>query len=286
MAGIQEYSTTAGSNSTINSINVAENCPVAGLNNAIRQLMADIRGYANDAEWFRYGDGDGTATVAYASSTSFTVAGVNVTTAYHAGRRVKIVAATPGTIYGTISSSSFSTNTTVNVTFDSGSLSNETITVYLGISSKVNTSVPQGSAGTASAAGILELATDAETITGTDTARATTPANIVATRRLLIGINTQTDSYTLVLTDAGKVVEMNKASANNLTVPPNSSVAFATNTRIDIVQYGAGQTTVVAGSGVTIRSTGSKLKLYGQYSGASLYKRATDEWVLVGDLAS
>ena len=98
--------------------------------------------------------------------------------------------------------------------------------------------------------------------------------------------NTQTDSYTLVLTDAGKMITMNKATANNLTVPPNSSVAFPTNSRIDIIQYGAGQTTVVAGAGVTIRSSGSKLKLTGQYSGASLWKKATDEWILVGDISA
>lgn len=98
--------------------------------------------------------------------------------------------------------------------------------------------------------------------------------------------NVQTDSYTLVIGDAGKMIVMNKASANNLTVPPNSSVAFPTNTRIDIIQYGAGQTTLVAGSGVTIRSSGSKLKLTGQYSGASLWKYNTDEWVLVGDISA
>ena len=98
--------------------------------------------------------------------------------------------------------------------------------------------------------------------------------------------NVQTDSYTLVIGDAGKMIVMNKASSNNLTVPPNSSVAFPTNTHIDIIQYGAGQTTLVAGSGVTIRSSGSKLKLTGQYSGAPLWKYNTDEWVLVGDIAS
>jgi hypothetical protein len=98
--------------------------------------------------------------------------------------------------------------------------------------------------------------------------------------------NTQTDSYTLVLTDAGKMITMNKGTANNLTVPPNSSVAFPTNSRIDVIQYGAGQTTIVAGAGVTIRSSGSKLKITGQYSGASLWKKGTDEWVLVGDIAS
>ena len=98
--------------------------------------------------------------------------------------------------------------------------------------------------------------------------------------------NTQTDSYTLVLTDAGKIVVMNKATANTLTVPPNSSVAFGTNTRIDLLQYGAGQTSVAAGAGVTIYSSGSKLKLTGQYSGASLWKQGTNTWVLIGDIAT
>lgn len=99
--------------------------------------------------------------------------------------------------------------------------------------------------------------------------------------------NAQTGtSYTLVLTDAGKMVTMSNASSNTLTVPPNSSVAFPTNTRIDLIQYGAGQTTVAAGSGVTIYSSGAKLKLTGQYSGASLWKKSTDVWVLIGDIAS
>ena len=98
--------------------------------------------------------------------------------------------------------------------------------------------------------------------------------------------NPQTASYTLVLADAGALVEMNVASANNLTVPPNSSVAFPIGTTIDVVQYGAGQTTIVAGAGVTIRSSGSKLKITGQYSSASLYKKGTDEWILVGDISA
>lgn len=101
--------------------------------------------------------------------------------------------------------------------------------------------------------------------------------------KTLNGINTQTASYVLVIGDAGLLVEMNVGSANTLTIPPNSSVAFAIDTRIDIVQYGAGQTTVTPGSGVTIRAAASALKMRVQYSGATLYQRATDEWVLVGD---
>ena len=102
----------------------------------------------------------------------------------------------------------------------------------------------------------------------------------------LITTNRQTASYTLVLSDADKLVEMNVASANNLTIPLNSSVAFSTGTQILLAQYGAGQTTIVATSGVTVRSNGGKLKLNAQYSGATLIKIATDEWYLFGDIAS
>lgn len=96
-------------------------------------------------------------------------------------------------------------------------------------------------------------------------------------------INTQTDDYTLVISDAYKIVEMNKGSAVNLTVPNNDSVAFPIGAEIDIVQYGAGQVTIVAASGVTIR-TSTVLETLDQYSRAKLYKRATNEWVLTGEL--
>lgn len=100
-----------------------------------------------------------------------------------------------------------------------------------------------------------------------------------------IDINTQTDDYTLVLADAGKIIEMNKGTANTLTLPANASVAFPVNTRIDICQLGAGTTTIAAAVGVTIRSLSGNLDLAGQYGFASLYKRGTNEWVLGGSLA-
>lgn len=96
-------------------------------------------------------------------------------------------------------------------------------------------------------------------------------------------LNTQTASYTLVLADAGKYVRMNVGGANDLTVPPNSSVAFAVGVTIHVRQVGAGQTTVVAGSGVTI-TTPETLKLRKQHATASLVKVGTDTWELFGDL--
>ena len=157
MAGtfLGKYDTTSANNiaTGTNSVSVAEGMLPSNINNAFRSVMADIRQHYNSAEWIEYGDGAGTYTATYASSTSFTIDGADVTAIYHAGRRVKVVASTPGTIYGTISSTSFSTNTTVNVTWDSGSLSSEAITsVHIGVLAKTNNSIPTGIIGTANIA--------------------------------------------------------------------------------------------------------------------------------------
>ena len=145
MAGIKDYSTTQANNTTLNTISVAEGMLPSNINNAIRALMKNTREWFNDSQWVEYGDGSGAYVSTYVSGTSFRIDGVDVTSIYHEGRRIKLTAATPGTIYGTISSSSFSTNTTVNVTWDSGSLSNEAITnVYIGALSKTNKSIPTG----------------------------------------------------------------------------------------------------------------------------------------------
>ena len=145
MAGIKDYSTTQANNTSLNGISTAEGMLPSNLNNAIRALMKNTRDWYNDSQWVEYGDGSGAYTASYASATSFTIAGVDVTSFYHADRRIKVIAPTPGTIYGTISSSSFSTNTTVNVTWDSGNLSNEAITnIFVAALSKTNTSIPSG----------------------------------------------------------------------------------------------------------------------------------------------
>ena len=96
-------------------------------------------------------------------------------------------------------------------------------------------------------------------------------------------LSNQTDSYTLVLSDASKVIEINAATAKNLTVPLNSSVLFPIGTMIGIIQQGVGQITIVPSGGVTINSSRS-LKLRTKNSFALLIKRATDEWYVIGDI--
>lgn len=141
MTGIDSYSITPATNATADggSINWAEGQPPSSVNNTARQMLADTRTSYNDLIWFQYGTGDqGAGNLAvpsvYASGTSFTITGADVTLVYTANRRVRAVGVSTGTIYGTIASSSYNsgnTKTTVVVVWDSGSLSNETLTISL-----------------------------------------------------------------------------------------------------------------------------------------------------------
>lgn len=103
---------------------------------------------------------------------------------------------------------------------------------------------------------------------------------------VLYSTDAKTASYTLVLGDLGKVIRMNLSTANNLTIPPNSSVAFPIGSVVNFIQVGTGQTTIVAGSGVTLRSEGNKLKVKAQYALCGAVKIATDEWVVFGNLTA
>lgn len=103
----------------------------------------------------------------------------------------------------------------------------------------------------------------------------------------MIALNAQTGTtYTAVLTDDGRLVTCDNAAAITFTIPPNSTVAFGIGTQINIMQLGAGQVTITAGAGVTLRSQGSKLKTNGQFSVATCCKIGTDTWVVVGNLAA
>lgn len=97
--------------------------------------------------------------------------------------------------------------------------------------------------------------------------------------------NAQTVSYTIVLTDVWQALVMNSASAVNVTVPPNSSVAFQVGTIIPWYGQGAGLITFVQGAGVTIeRRSGATLVSAVQGASGTLWQRAANTWVLSGDI--
>lgn len=136
MAGIKDYSTTPANNNSSPPNGAPENMNASDVNNVIRQVMADIRSFYETMEYKDWGD-----TLTYLSSTSFRIDNSDVTSRYQVNRRVKVYGVTTGTIYGTITSSSFSTHTTVNIEFDSGSMNDETLSVFLGVEA-INPSIP------------------------------------------------------------------------------------------------------------------------------------------------
>ena len=104
-------------------------------------------------------------------------------------------------------------------------------------------------------------------------------------------LNAQTATYTVVLTDnRNKLVTMDVATANDFLIPTNANVAFPIGSVINVIQIGAGTTTIeaVTPGTTTIESTGATTAapdLRAQFSAASCIKVATDTWYVVGDIA-
>ena len=98
-------------------------------------------------------------------------------------------------------------------------------------------------------------------------------------------INAQSGtSYTLALADAQSLIIFSNAATITVTVPPNSSVAYPVGTRVDVSQGAAGKVTLAQGAGVTINSKSGNKSTAAQYVALSLFKTATNTWLLVGDL--
>ena len=98
-------------------------------------------------------------------------------------------------------------------------------------------------------------------------------------------LTTQTSHYTLVKSDADTVLQCNWSTAKYVTVAPDASVAWPVGTTVDIIQVGAGAVIVQGGSGVTVNGNPG-LTTAGQWAAATLIKRATNTWVLTGNLTT
>lgn len=99
--------------------------------------------------------------------------------------------------------------------------------------------------------------------------------------------NQQTGTtYTLALSDVGGLVELSNTSSITVTIPLDSSVAFAVGDRIDILQTNTGQVTVAGAGGVTLNAYDNQYKLNGRWAAGTLIKRAADTWVLIGNITS
>ena len=145
-------------------------------------------------------------------------------------------------------------------------------------------------AATTSVVGAVQLSDSTST---TSSVLAATPTAVKAAYDLAaaaqpaaLTLNAQTGvSYTLIASDATKLVTLTNAAAITLTLPPS---VFSTGQQINLAQLGAGQVTFAAGSGVTIVSTGATAaapKINKQYGAATAICTASDTFLVVGSLS-
>ena len=92
-----------------------------------------------------------------------------------------------------------------------------------------------------------------------------------------------TNDHSVIVFRSGKVIEMTSAVDNSITIPNDPAIPI--NAVLMVRQMGIGQTTVVAGAGVTILNPHGTLKLFSQYATALLQKRSATEWCVDGNLS-
>ena len=152
-------------------------------------------------------------------------------------------------------------------------------------------------AASTSAAGVVQLSNSTSTtssvLAATPTAvksaydlasTANTTANAAQPAALTLNAQTGT-TYTLIASDATKLVTLSNAGGITLTLPPS---VFSTGQQINLAQLGAGQVTFAAGVGVTIVSTGATVaapKINKQYGAATAICTAANTFLVVGSLS-
>jgi len=226
-------------------------------------LAAGEQGYETDTNKLKIGNGS----TAW-NSLSYAITGA-------AGTVTSITAGT-GLSGGTITSTgTIAIDATVATLTGSQTLTNKTLTtpVISSISNSGTVTLPTGSVTLAS-------------LTGTETFTNKT----LTDAKINLGFDAETASYTAVLANNSQVVTMDVGSANTFSIPTNASVAFPIGTQINVLQIGAGQTTIqaVTSGTTTIQSTGgtaAQPKLRVRYSAATCLKAGTDLWYVFGDIS-
>jgi hypothetical protein len=110
-------------------------------------------------------------------------------------------------------------------------------------------------------------------------------ANALAEATVAVNAQGTATSYTLALTDPGKLITFTGAAAT-VTIPTNASVALAIGDQINIAQLGTAQVTIETAVGVTLVSAGSKTKTNGQYAVVTVVQYTTDSWLLLGNTST
>lgn len=103
-------------------------------------------------------------------------------------------------------------------------------------------------------------------------------------------ISQQTGAYNLStggLSLRDNLIEISHTggSAVTLTIPTDATTNFPVGTSIDVLRTNTGGVTIAGAAGVTVNGTPG-LTLRAQWSSATLFKRAANTWVVMGDLTA
>ena len=142
---ITKFSTNAADNGNrLASGTMLEGMSPSQINDGVRSLMASIRQQHNEAEWIEHGTGNDVVNYTRVSSNSVSMP-VDVTNIFTVNRRVKIIDGGNTTLYGRVTSVSFSSpNSTLIFDLDNSSTlgSGNPTSVKYGIIGSLNTSLP------------------------------------------------------------------------------------------------------------------------------------------------
>jgi hypothetical protein len=205
-----------------------------------------------------------------------------VTSAIQTQLDAKLASATAASTYAPIASPTF-TGTVSGVTKS-----------MVGLSNVDNTSDANKPVSTATQSALdLKAPIASPTFTGTVTVAAsgvaftdgTQTKEGVPSRTTINSISANYNLSTGGLTLRDSMVESTAASGITVTIPTNATTAYPVGTTIDFLQTAAGQITFAGAAGVTLNGTPG-VKTRTQWSSASLFKRATDTWVVLGDLTA
>ena len=243
--GVGKFSSTAGNNTGNMTVNFAENMAPSNVNNAARELMGhiyDMYKQIGDG-YFEFGDGDATYTVARSDADTITItSSSDISSVYFPGRKIRITDGGANVVEGTIASSSHSSTTqTVNLT--GISLASGTPTkVELGIDTAAfggriildddgDTYIEAPTDDTIDiyVAGAKDFVITANTFTAesgsTIAAQALTATTGAFTDNVTITTADNTDTLSLISTDADAAVGPNLRFYRNSASPANNDLA-------------------------------------------------------------
>jgi hypothetical protein len=246
---------------------------------SIPAATSTTNGYLTSADWTTF-NSKGSGTVTSVAALTLGTTGTDLSSSVANGTTTPVITlnvpTASATNRGALSSTDWTTFNNKQATITGGAT---TITT-----SNLTVSRALVSDGSGKVAVATTTATEIGYVNGV-TSAIQTQLDAKADKTSTFNIQTGT-SYTLVLTDAGKIIEMQSGSANLVNIPLNSSVAFPIGTEIQVLQFGAGQTTIFPVSGVTTKSKSNYVKIGNVYTGVTLVKRGTNDWYIIGNLTA